>query len=207
MARPSTLTAKLTHKDGTTQTVAEAIVERLRAGAYREEAARSVGVRRQSLYNWLYQGALARRLRGDRLTRLITANQARCEEFLDAVERAEAQAMLTDWTRLAQLGAGGVAQVVITEKVNADGHLIERTTRTTHTLPDKDVLMWRLERRWPQKFAKRLELTGAEDRDVEADVADTRTRARMLSAEIKAYQQGIVDGSVMPAPPPAREDA
>jgi hypothetical protein len=174
----------------------EALIERLRAGAYREEAARSVGIAKQTFYNWLYQGAHARHgaLRGERLTH----EQRDYAEFLDAVEEAEATALLTDWTRLGTLAAGGLPQVTVTEKVDPEGRLIERTVRTSHTLPSENALMWRLERRWPKLFGRRtaVELTGTEGGPIEFDVDDVRARARALADEIRAYQQGIADGSI-----------
>lgn len=208
--RPSKLDAVVAERDGQPVTASDAILDRLRVGAYREEAARSVGVSKVTLYNWLLNGARHRQrlLAGDRLT----AEQRRYVAFLNAVEEAEAQAMLTDWSRLAQLGAGGIPQVTttVTEKVvrepDAQGRIVERvverntSTKTSHTLPDAQVLMWRLERRWPRYFGRRPDEELVDRQEVDAAVDDTRQRAASLTGELRAYLAGIEDGAQQPHP-------
>lgn len=200
--RPSKLTAVVTQRDGRNITAGEAIIERLRLGAYREESARSVGISKVTLYNWLYAGARARQLALSGTK--TTAEQRRYAEFLNAVEEAEAQAMLTDWSRLATLAAGGLAQVTTTivEKVETkpDGsqHVVERSTRTqtSHTLPDANVLMWRLERRWPRYYGRRPDEELIDRQDADAQVSDTKQRAASLSGELRAYLAGVADSAV-----------
>lgn len=205
VGRPSKLTQPVATRDGQTITASEALIERLRVGAYREEAARSIGISKVTLYNWLFVGARARQ---KQLTNAkLTVEERRHVEFLNAVEEAEAQAMLTDWTRLARLGEGGIPQIttVIREKtareVNAEGAVIERVvertseTRTTHTLPDATVLMWRLERRWPRYFGRRPDDELQQRQDADAAVDDTQQRAAALSGELRAYLQGMSDAA------------
>lgn len=200
---PSKLGATVQHDaDGNPVTAADAMIERLARGAYREEAARSIGVSNKTLYNWLFQGARARQrhLAGSRLT----AEQRHYVEFLHAVEQAEAEAMLHDWSLLSLLADGGMPQVTTVERIkvalddNGVEQVVERSseTRTSHTLPDASVLMWRLERRYPKHFGRRPDEELHQRQDTDAVVDDTRQRASSLSGEVKAYLAGIADAGV-----------
>ena len=181
-------------------TAAQVIVERLRFGAWRTEAAKTIRLPRQTLYNWLYAGARARlaRLAGHRLT----DEQADYLQFLDDVEEAEATSMLTDWTRLGTLAQGGIEQVTIREKVEVeqlpDGstmeRVVERNVTTEHTLPDRQALMWRMERRWPTFFGARVAVEHSGGVEVEHTVTDLRERARLLASELRSFQQRVADG-------------
>jgi hypothetical protein len=193
--RPSKLTSVVHVRqldDGSSQqvTAADMIVDRLSAGAYREEAARSTGVGKQTLYNWLYAGAQARaRLaKGERLT----AQERRHAEFLDAVERAEASAIVGDWLTLGRLAAGGLTVTKRSTKRDGNGNVVEETVTTETTLPDARVLMWRLERRRPDLFGRRSSTGDLDDMPDEGEqVEDVRSRAQQLVAEIDAYRAGL----------------
>jgi hypothetical protein len=167
------------------------IVDRLAAGAYREEAARSTGVGKQTLYNWLYAGAQARaRLaNGERLN----AEQRRYAAFLDSVERAEASAIVGDWLTLGRLAAGGLSITKRSTKRDGNGNVVEETVTTETTLPDARVLMWRLERRRPDLFGRRSSTGDLDDMpdDVENEERDVRSRAQQLVAEIDAFRTGL----------------
>lgn len=199
--RPTKLTNTITLPDGRTQTTAEAIIERLRTGAYRAEAARSVGVTYSHMNQWCYEGAKARLAENHRP---LTRNEKLFRDFLNGVEEAEAQAIFTDWTRLGRMAAGGAERVVITEKVERVEdpehkgrfveRLVERTTRTERTLPDVRALIWRLEHRWPQKFGPQVQVHV--DGEIDHTVLDTKDRARALAAEIKDYLSAIETGAV-----------
>ena len=192
-----------TRRDGDVEvplTAGQVIVDRLRLGAYRTEAAKTIRLPRQTLYNWLYAGARARlaRMAGHRLN----DEQQSFLQFLDDVEEAEAMAMLTDWSRLGTLAQGGIAQVTVREKIEveqmADGsrreRVVERNVTTEHTLPDRQALMWRMERRWPTYFGARVAVEHTGGVEVEHTVTDLRERARMLSQELRTFQQRVADG-------------
>lgn len=194
--RPSKLDLPIARRGGGVVTVSDALIDRLAAGALREEAARSIGLAKQTLYNWLHRGALARQAIA--AGRQLTPDERRYAQFVDAVEEAEANALLGDWATLGQLAAGGMPQVTTTVKVVreiTDDNVVverevERTTRTSHTLPDANVLIWRLEHRWPHLFGRNAELpTG----DMGENVDDLQTRARALVDEVVAYKAGLDD--------------
>ena len=195
--RPTNLGQVVDTHDGRPVTACEALVERLRGGAHREEAARSVGISKASLYDWIKRGALARgrAARGETVER----TERRFIQFLDAVEEAEAQAQLTDWSRLGTLAAGGVVQVTTREKVemvtDADGktteRVIERVTTSDATLPSVAALTWRMERRWPHRFGRRVELTGAGGQPL----IPKEDRIDALAAALEGYQAGVDDGA------------
>lgn len=137
-------------------TVADVIVEQLRAGNYIEAAAAAAGVAKQTVYTWQKNGAaaLAKLATGEALT----PDEARYATFVEAVDEAQGVAQVTDVTRLAQLATGGLKTTTVTEKVEVDSEgnerVIERTRKTETTLPNAAVLMWRLERRWPELFGR-----------------------------------------------------
>lgn len=189
-------------KDGKRVTAGETVISRIASGAYREEAALSANIAKATLYGWLYAGAKARAalVRGER----VSPGDRRYVEFLNAVEEAEAQALLSDWTRLGQLAVGGLPQVTVREKVEVvtvDGkqveRVVERVTTSDRTLPNASVLMWRMERRWPAKFGRRpsVEEVPVEDPvEVEVEREDKRARIRKMADDLRAYQLGLADG-------------
>lgn len=191
--RPATLGAVVDRRNGVAVTAVDALVERLRGGAYREEAARSVGIQKQTLYNWISAGAKARaaKARGEKVER----TQLQYVRFLDAIEEAEAQAMQQDWLRLGALAEGGLTTTTVREKVevvtNAEGketeRILERTITTEVAMPSERALMWRMERRWPHRFGRRVELTGADG----APLVPKEDRADALAAALEGFQAGV----------------
>lgn len=168
------------HVDTENVTVADTIVEALRAGNYLEAAAAMAGVHRDTVHTWLKTGAQAHAdlHAGTRTRRQLTKLDKLCMEFSDAVAEAQDQAEGLDVGRLAQLAAGGITQEVVTEKQVLQGEgdqaklvVTERTVRKSTTLPDGDTLRWRLERRFPDRWGRRrVELTGADGGPVEVDL-------------------------------------
>lgn len=102
-------------------------------------------------------------------TKDLTDDEKRCVEFLERVTAAELEWESRSNAALERLAAGGIIQVTETVKVQvikgADGETereeeIERTTRTTETLPDARVLMGRLKVRFPADYQERVIVAG-----------------------------------------------
>lgn len=167
--------------DGEIETVQDRVVAAIRAGNYVETAAAAAGVNKDTLYTWLRTGARAgtRQLtKGGRLT----AYERKCRAFSDAVAAAVAESELTDVARLAQLARGGLRQTTVTVKVDRDGQEVERTTKDETALPHAAVLMWRLERRFGDRWGRaKVEVSGPDGGPILHEVAVT-ARAELAAS-------------------------
>lgn len=167
--------------DGVTTTVAERILSAVRAGNYLETAASLAGVRPATIRDWLYTGnATLRAITAGTPTNEIHRTDLRFAEFAESIARAQAEAEAEDVARLQLLARGAVetTKTVTTQKVDADGKLLEATTRreTETHLPDGAAIRWRLERRHPARWqgTHRVELTGEAGGPVELTVTEKR---------------------------------
>lgn len=167
-------------------TAGERIVEALRIGEYVETAAELAGVSKRTVYEWLKVGAQATDAveRQGRTLKSLTQHQRDCMEFSHAVAEAQALARTDDVATLAQLARGGHPVVTTTVKRNAEGQVIEHTTRTETAQPNAAVLMWRLERRHPEDWGRRrIEISGPDGEAIPLEV-----RASSLVAALRQHQ-------------------
>lgn len=206
MARPSGIDRVLRHdRDGNPITVADHIAQAIAAGNYFEQACQSAGVAKSTAYRWLSTGAKAaqaiNKLGPDAVT--LTRNDRRCLEFWDAVTEAEARWEVSAVTQLEQLGRGGAQKVTITERVDPNGQLIEKTIRTETLPPDARVLMWRLERRFPDRYGHRVEFVGS----VHETVEDREERLDLLAAQVEAFLAGRDDAAAEARESTATDDS
>lgn len=118
------------------QAVSAAIVQALTAGNYLETAAAYAGVAKQSVYNWLRQGARDQ----------MAGQRTVYADFLDAVKKAEADAEVAGITAIAQ--AARDRTIDIKDK---DGKVIE--TRVVPAAWQAEA--WRQERRHPDRWGRR----------------------------------------------------
>lgn len=162
--RPSDINKIIGHRDvnGTQVpvTVAEQIIAAIRAGNYIEGAAAAAGITKQTVYEWRHVAARTR-IAGTPDADL-TDHQRRCITFSDAVDEAEGIWEVNANRTLERIARGGIEQEVVTVKTDHRGNVVERTTRTTSTLPDARVIEWRLKRRFRDRYAERVEVTGAD---------------------------------------------
>jgi hypothetical protein len=150
-------------QDGSERTIGEALCDFVRLGHFLETACALCGVNASTVREWIRTGTRAAlRLDGGARRRDLSAHERRCADFSAAVVRALGEAEHRDLHRLALLAGGGLPQVTTVEKValDQDGQerVVERTTRTTETLPDGATLRWRLERRFPDRWGRRIEV-------------------------------------------------
>ncbi len=196
--RPSNIDSVIGHtRDGEPITVADRILAALRAGNYVEAAAGSAGITKTTVYEWLKIGAQAgMRTNSGKPGVKVTAHEKRCMAFADAVREAEHGWEVDSNARLQQLAAGGVTTVTETVKVDADGKVLERTTKTEHHAPSAQVLEWRLTRRFPDRYSTRVEVSGPAGEPVPVEV-----RARSLADALRDFQAGAdAQRDVTPAP-------
>ena len=104
----------------------ERIVKLLRAGNYVETACSAVGVNKTSYYSWLKRGNNELQRLKDNPNARVRKDEEPYVRFLNAVEEAQAQSEVRDLHRL-------------------DKHAEE----------NPNVLMWRLERRFPERWGRR----------------------------------------------------
>lgn len=186
---PSDITTIVAHdEDGNPITVADRIVNGLRAGAYFEQCCAAAGIHRETAYGWLRIAGRVR-IRHAKGHADLTSHEQACLAFSDAVDEAEAQWELSALATLERLGRGGIEEQVVTVKVNADGST-ETSTRSSRTLPVAQVLEWRLERKIPERYGRRVEVTG---KDGEPLLGHDE-RVENITETFRAYLQGVDDG-------------
>lgn len=183
-------------EDGTTVTVADQIINARRAGAYIEHAAANAGITKETVYEWLRVAGRARiRAKGRPVTELdLTDHERECLGFSDAVAEAEGQWLVNQVATLESLARGGVQQVTTIIETDSQQQVVKSTTRTTHTLPNAAVIMWRLERAFPQQFGRRIEVTTPP-----TALSDAERAAELLTG-IQSYLEGHDDGASESAP-------
>lgn len=165
------------------------IIEHLRIGGYLEAASARGGLTLNTVNRWLRDGArLAQALLdGQRENADLTVEERDLVRFAHAVYEAEAQGEHALLTQAHRFVIGGLERQIITRKVipareggvAPDGTLIEErpeitleeTTRTETTLPDPAMIRWRLERRYPNRWAstQRVELSGREGGPIQVE--------------------------------------
>jgi len=166
----------------------ERIVQAMRAGNYLEPACSSAGIQKTVVYKALRNAAdLHARAAAQGVDNVLEVPgleryDRTCVEFAAAVASAEAEWEVHANTQLERIGLGGQTIVTITEKHDAQGNLIERSTRTEEQAPNPQVLEWRLTRRFPARYTTKLELAGG----LELSVSDEDAAAR-LSREVRAF--------------------
>lgn len=210
MARPSKLTEALTTE----------LVKQLSLGMYLEEAAAVVGISRSQLHEWLKRGAreVARRERFDELKfterahgsvvqrqratkawqeklhehEQISAQEQLYVDFSEKVKSAMSTAtssMLGVITRAA-LG-GAVIETVTTSRTLADGS-VEKTVVEKKARPEWTAAAWRLERRSPSKWGRRLEFMERAELPSDEELAsglDAVERLKAKLMEMKAAKE------------------
>lgn len=162
-------------------TAGEQVIERVRLGLMLDDAAATALVTRQTIHNWRRQGAVARaRLaNGSR----ITPNQAKYAGFLDALERAEAEAEYLRLAIVQRAAEGGFTTRKVTTRRDSSGNVIERVEVTETLAPQWTAAAWWLDRRMSHKYSRRVEHTGAGG----APLIPQDERARGLADSLRDY--------------------
>lgn len=170
------------------ETVIDRVESVIRHGGFMKDAAARVGVRIETLRNWLAIGnRCARELTqegGRRLSRM-QQHERDCIDLAARVERAEADARMGMLLLVEKLAVGGFERKTTVEKVNAAGQVVERTTTTAIAAPDGAMATWWLRHRHPHDFAvQRVELTGAGGGPIEVDAGNVVDKLRERLREV-----------------------
>lgn len=148
--RPTKLTPELTEK----------ICESIRAGVYMETAAAIAGIVKSTLYGWLRRAERAR-IKKDGTP---YAKDLPYVEFSNALQKAAADAIARDLAVIDRAAQGGATRKVTKRKyergVAKDGAdvrvLVEEMIEESEALPQWQAAAWRLERRNPEQFGRRV---------------------------------------------------
>ena len=141
-------------------TVADFIVEQVRAGVDPVNAAGLCGVTPQELLAWTREGtlAMARLNSGASWAHDFTRYQQDCAVFTDTLTRARAT-HIARLTLIAEQGARGGLQRRRTVTKTVNGNVAEVVTTVEETLPDLDMVRWKLERLEPTVYGQRSTLS------------------------------------------------
>lgn len=190
-------------------TVFDRIVSHIGNGSYFEEACAAAGVSKVAAYEWEREGArLAREvLNGRRRAASLTKRERRLVSFVNAVDEAQAAWAVDALEQLDRIGRGGQLVEVVTVKTmkakgtddEADGpeELVETTTRSSWREPNPAVIMWRLERRFPDKWGRhRIEVTGADGGPIEVSPREiVMGRLGLMEARLTGRPVGAIEAS------------
>lgn len=191
--RPSTINQRIGERpDGTPITIADRIVEHVRTvGAEIGVAASAAGIPRSTVYEWMRVATRARARTERPGHDKLTIHETRCLDLSRRVEEAEAEWHMRQLVTL-ERSQQPQTRTITTEKLNDKGEVIERQVRTEVVPGDTDAAKWRLQRKYRDLYADRVEVTGADGSPLVPEQAE---RARDLAAALAAYQVGVDDGA------------
>lgn len=209
--RPPALTRVVRQtRDGKDVTVADAIVEAIRAGSFIESAAAANGINKATLHDWLRTGSrVNQRLLNDNARRGdFTRKELLCAEFSDSVGRAFAEATAIEVATAAQLARGGLTETETTtrtETLPTGTPKVTTTTKQKVFAPDGAMIRWRLSKREPDTWGRdRIELTGADGGPVELTLVEKRQRLleglEVLADKLAAAPDDLL--TLVPSAPP-----
>ncbi len=182
-------------------TVADFIVEQIRAGVDPINAAGVCGVTPAEFQAWMREGTLvfSRLNAGSDWSKDFTPEQQDCALFADAVVRGRAAHIASLAVIAEQVARGGIEQRTTRRKV-VGGQIVEEHTVTTKSLPDPRMLQWKLEKLEPSVYGGKATLnvtvSDMTDTDAVADVVGQRMRevAAKLAAAIETTGVEVSDG-------------
>lgn len=140
--------------------VIDRAIEGYRTGASPGDIANLCGVARETVTEWVRRGTAvsadvyANRRRVADLSR----HERKCFEFVQLTAQAEAEGKMFLLGLADQVAGGGYIVETITEKVDAEGKVIERTTKRQAAPLDGAMIRWRLATRWPDEFSRRTDV-------------------------------------------------
>jgi hypothetical protein len=160
-----------------------------------EDAVATANITKPTYYLWKRTGAQAqaKAAAGTRLTK----KERDTAEFLDRLEKAQAEFELTCLSVIHRAGEGGFKQTKTTTRTlrRANGSVTtEVTTVESTTAPQWTAKAWLLERRRPDTYRRRMELSGPDGRDLIpreerassiADALEEHLRAEAESAKVE----------------------
>lgn len=136
--------------------IIENILSAIRAGTYIETAAAFAGISKDTLYRWMKRGRREKRRLEKNSRARVSAAEAPYVIFVEGVTKAFADAEVRDVGIIAQAARGG--QKYVEEKVitDAQGRVVSKQTTTKAIPPQWQAAAWRLERKYPKKWGRRV---------------------------------------------------
>lgn len=139
-------------------TIGQQVVERIRTGLDLNDAAASSNITRTTIWNWRRKGSLYRAQRA-------AGRQVRNRDadayvgFVNALERAEADAELIRLEIILGAARGGFVTTRTVTTTDAEGKVTSTTTTTETLAPQWVAAAWYLERRGRGKYVRPTALT------------------------------------------------
>lgn len=142
------------------------ILEAVRAGAYVETAVKAAGVSKQTFYNWLKRGNREKKRLAKNTRARMRKREAPYVEFVDAIQKTFAEAELRD---LVLIGIAAKTQW--------------------------QAAAWRLERKFPQRYARRErhEISGPRGKPIPIVTAETADLEKLSDQELDDLDRAIED--------------
>jgi hypothetical protein len=136
-----------------TKVLTEKVCQAIAAGAYLETAAAFAGINKDTLHDWLRKGARA----------ADEGKHGIHRKFNEEVQKALADSELNDLATISLHAQGYMAERDLTESSeDTDGKRTAKTIHETRFRRDWQAAAWRLERKHPGRWGRRLAVT-AED--------------------------------------------
>lgn len=176
---------------GRSVTVADFIIEQLKAGVDPANAAGTAGVTTAEMQGWIREGVLGfvRLNAGEAWLTTFTPYQQDCALFADRALRARST-HISFLSIVAEQAARGTLKPKTTVRTRTvNGQVVERVETVETSMPDPDMLRWKLERLEPQVYGQRatlnLTVTDLTDTTAFADSIEKRMQeiARALAVE------------------------
>lgn len=186
---------------GRNVTVGVFIVEQIKAGVDPINAAGVVGVTPAEFMSWMREGTqvFSRLNAGAEWTQDFTPDQQDCAVFASEAIRARSGHIARLSVLAEQAARGGLTKTTTRRKslVTPTGStVVEEWAITETTLPDMEMVRWKLEKLEPGVYGAKATLnvnvTDMTDTDAVTDVVEARMReiAASLSAEYPAIEAG-----------------
>lgn len=191
MARPSRLNAVIDRIDGKDVTVRDRILTWLRGGLPFETTVLRANISPGTAQHWLRESSRIAERRLINPDAVLTEHEEDLLTFNDEVEQARAEGMARTYALLRSMAEGGMVREVVMETrvlvpdPKDSTKLVERVTerkvRRETALPSERALMWILERRWPEHFARHVVV----DQSSRPDPLDPQERAELALGAIE----------------------
>lgn len=197
-------------------TVEDQLVDAIRVGTPVHVAAAYAGIADSTLDDYLRTGArtLIKQSTGNYVTGDFTPKELACAEFSGRCTQARAEFQYVTMHETEQVARGGIPTEVVTVREerqevpvrdddgvwlrDEDGNLrtegkmveVERTTRSSVTLPDANIGLKRLQMRHPEQYAISRVIVETSPLDAAAQI-DPEEGAGMVLDHLRSWQRSI----------------